>query len=173
MTEQWAQDLMQQLEERMRTYTKENVLRQDEASGLWYLRTYFAVYPDRSVNVLVQSMVFEIKAGVPLIEVVINLTNDVKEGTETELEKALGELNYISPVGVFGMRRKTNRVYLRNCWPLDPEKPLQKLAEETEVYYTMMMEAVQGGYAGLKKIWTGEMDYEQVVQEKLLNRAAD
>lgn len=41
------------------------------------------------------------------------------------------------------------------------------------MYYTMMMEAVQGGYTGLKKIWTGEMDYEQVVQEKLLNRAAD
>lgn len=173
MTGQWEQDLMQQLELRMQVYTKENVLRQDETSGLWYLRTFFAVYPDRSVNVLVQSVVFEIKEGVPMVEVVINLTNDVKEGTEAELEKALGELNYISPVGAFGMRRKTNRVYLRNCWPLDPDKPVQKLAEDIEVYYTMMMEAVQGGYKGLCRIWTGEMDYEQAVREKLLNRAAD
>lgn len=173
MTEQWAQELMQQLEQRMQAYTKENVLRQDEASGLWYLRTFFAVYPDYSVNVLVQSMVFEIREGLPMAEVVVNLTNDVKEGTEEELEKALGELNYISPVGAFGLRKKTNRVYLRNCWPLDPNKPVHKLAEEIELYYTIMMEAVQGGYAGLCKIWTGEIDYEQAVREKLLNRAAD
>lgn len=173
MEAQLARQIMQELEQRMQKYTKENVLQQDEASGLWYLRTFFAVYPDYSVNVLVQSLVFEIKEKVPLVEIVINLTNDVKEETQAELWKALNELNYISPVGAFGMRTKTNRVYLRNCWPLDPDKPADRLAEEIEVYYTMMMEAVAGGYRGLEKIWTGEMEYEQAVKEHLLNRAED
>lgn len=132
---------------------------------------FFSVYPDYGVNVLAQSFVIELKKGMPQIEITIILTNDVKEGTQAELEKAASELNYISPAGTFGLRRELNRFYLRNCWPLDEKKQLQELVETVVIYYEMMMEAVQGGYFGLSKIWNGEMDYEQAVWEQLLNRA--
>lgn len=173
MTKEWAEGFMKELKKRMQTYTEENLLQQDEASGMWYLQTFFSVYPDHSVNVMIQSMVFELRENVPQIEVVVNLTNDVKPGAGTEVMKAVNELNYLSPVGAFGMREKTGRLFLRNCWPLDPQKPFQELAKDTETYYGMMMEAVQGGYEGLSKIWNGEMDYEQAVKEGLLNRAAE
>lgn len=171
MTNLKIEQLMKELEKRMGAYTKENLLQYDEASQLWYLRTFFSVYPDYSANVLVQSFVMELKKGMPQIEITVVLTNDVKEGTEAELEKAAGELNYISPAGAFGLRRELNRFYLRNCWPLDEKKQPEELADTVEIYYEMMMEAVQGGYFGLCKIWNGEMDYEQTVKEHLLNRA--
>ncbi len=172
MTAQQTEQFMKELDKKMGSYTKENLLQYDEAAGLWYLRTFLSVNPDYGVNVMVQSLVFELKQGLPQIEITIILTNDVKEGTETELEKAVSELNYISPAGAFGLRRQTGSVYLRNCWPLDETKERQALVRDVETYYELMREAVQGGYAGLNKIWNGEMDYEQAVSEKLLNRAA-
>lgn len=173
MTEQWIKEYMEALEKKMGTYTEQNLLQQDPNSELWFLRTAFAVYPDQSVNVIIQSMLFELKPGIPQLEIVVNITNDVEEENMEELQKAIDELNYISPVGTFGMRRRTNRLYLRNCWAIDEEKTIEQLIEEAESYYEMMMEGVQAVYKGLSNIWTGEMNYEETVEKDLLRRAED
>lgn len=173
MTKEWAKQYMEALEKRMGTYAEENVLKQDENSGLWYLRTLFAVYPDQSAHVIIQALVFELKQDVPQVEVIVNITNDVEDGSLKELSKAVEELNYISPVGAFGIRKKENRLYLRNCWPLDSKKTMEELVKETEIYYEMMIEGVQGAYSGLSKVWSGEITYEEAVQQNMLNRAND
>lgn len=135
MTKLEIERFMKELEKKMGAYTQENLLQYDKASQLWYLRTFFSVYPDYGVNVLAQSFVIELKKGMPQIEITIILTNDVKEGTQAELEKAASELKYISPAGTFGLRRELNRFYLRNCWPLDEKKQLQELVETVVIYY--------------------------------------
>lgn len=173
MTQEWAKEYMEALEAKMGSYTEENVLEQDKNSGLWYLRTLFAVYPDHSAHVVIQAMVFELKENTPQVEIIINITNDAEEEYLEELSKAIGELNYISPVGIFGVRRKTNRVYLRNCWTLDEKKSMEELVKDTEIYYEMMLEGLQGVYKGLSKIWTGEISYEEAVEQGLLRKIED
>lgn len=173
MTEQWGKEYMEALEKRMGTYTEENVLEQEPNSKIWFLRTLFAVYPDQSANVIIQSMAFQLKPDVPQVEIVVNITNDAEDESMGELQKAIEELNYISPVGAFGLRRNTNRVYLRNCWVLDGKKTIEELVHDTEIYYEMMMEGVQGAYDGLSKIWTGEMTFEETVEKSLLRKAVD
>lgn len=170
MTEQWAKEYMEALEKRMGTYTEENQLEQDKNSKLWYLRTLFAVYPDHSAHVVVQSMVFELKKDMPQVEIIVNITNDTEDESFEELQKAVEELNYISPVGTFGIRRKRNRIYLRNCWPLDCKKTMEELVKDTETYYEMMMEGVQGAYEGLHEIWTGNISFEEAIEQELLRK---
>lgn len=170
MTEQWAKDYMKALEKKMGTYTEENQLEQDENSKLWYLRTLFAVYPDQSAHVVIQSMVFELKKDMPQVEIIVNITNDAEDEYFEELKKAVEELNYISPVGAFGIRNKTNRIYLRNCWPLDCKKSMEELVKDTETYYEMMMEGVQVSYEGLQRIWTGEINFEEAIERELLRK---
>lgn len=171
MTEQWAKEYMEALEAKMETYTEENILEQDEASKLWYLRTLFAVYEDQSAHVMVQAMVIELKKGTPQVEIIVNMFNEAEEACYDELEKAIGELNYLSPGGAFGIRKKENRVYLRNCWTLDKDKTMDKLVEDTVIYYEIMLEVARAAYTGLKKIWTGEITYEEAVEQDLLRRA--
>lgn len=173
MTQEWAKEYMEALEAKMGSYTEENVLEQDKNSGLWYLRTLFAVYPDHSAHVVIQAMVFELRKDIPQVEIIINITNDAEEEHFEELSKAIENLNYISPVGIFGIRRKTNRVYLRNCWTLEKEKTIEELVKDTEIYYEMMIEGVQGVYKGLSKIWTGEISYEEAVKQGLLRKIED
>lgn len=173
MTKEWAKEYMEALSNKMGSYTEENVLEQDKSSELWYLRTLFAVYPDHSAHVVIQSMVFELKEDTPQVEIIINITNDAEDEHIEEVAKAIEELNYISPVGTFEIRRKTNRVYLRNCWTLDEKKPMDELVKETEIYYEMMLEGLQGVYEGLSKIWTGEISYEEAVEQELLRKIED
>lgn len=173
MTTEWGKDLMEALKKKFGEITGENILQQDPASKLWYLRSVFSVYPDHSANVMIQSIVFEIKPGVQQIEVIVNITNDVEPSAEEEVIRAVNELNYFSPVGAFGLRQGTNRLYLRNCWIVDEKEPLDMTVEKVVLYYTMMMEAVQGGYEGLQKVWTGELTFDQAVEEGFLNRAND
>ena len=170
MTEQWSEKYMKALEKKMGTYTKENILEQDSNSKFWYLRSVFSIYSDESAYFVMQALVFELKENMPQVELIATITNDAEENIE-ELQKAIEELNYISPVGTFGLRKKQNSVYLRNCWPLDNKKSMEEMVQDTEIYYEMMLEGIQGVYLGLSKIWTGEMNYEEVVENGMLNRA--
>lgn len=171
MTEKWAKEYMEALEEKMDTYTEANLLEQDEASKLWYLRTLFAVYQDQSAHVMVQAMVIELKKDAPQVEIIVNMMFEEENICYDELEKAIGELNYLSPAGAFGIRRKENRIYLRNCWVLDKDKTVEALVADTVVLYEIMLEAARAAYTGLYKIAMGEITYEEAVEQDLLRRA--
>lgn len=173
MTEQWAEQFMRALGKKLKEDAGDAELQQNEQTGLWYVQSFLQLFPELDINVLMQTMVFEARTGVPQAEIIFVITNDVKPGTEEELEKAIAELNYISPIGSFGLRRGSGSLYLRDCLPFFDweEADLGRLVQQTEVYYTMMMEALGGGYEGLMKLWTGELLYEQTVEQGLLNRA--
>lgn len=171
MTEEWAKDFMQALERKVKTRSDDTILQKDPKNGLWFLRSFFTVFPKYDINILMQTMLFEAREDIPQVEIYYMITNDVEEGTEEELEKAVLELNYISPIGAFGLRRNTNQLYLRDCLSFIEETDIDKLVRQVDTYYGMMLEGLQGGYEGLMKIWTGEIRYEQAVREGLLNRA--
>lgn len=173
MKEEWAKEFMQALEEKVKTYATETLIKQDPNNGLWFLHSFLPVFPEYDVSVFMQTMLFEARKDVQQVEILFVITNDVKEGTEDELEKALHELNYISPIGAFGLRRNANRLYLRDCLPIINEADINDLADKVAIYHGMMLEGLQGGYVGLFKIWNGEITYEQAVEEGLLNRAND
>ena len=50
---------------------------------------------------------------------------------------------------------------------------MDELVKETEIYYEMMLEGLQGVYEGLSKIWTGEISYEEAVEQELLRKIED
>lgn len=172
MTLEWEKELLEELAKKLGNFTDDNELAQDENTGLWYLRSSFGVYPGEDARVMAQSLVIELKEGMPQVEIVFNLTYELQQETLGEINKAVSELNYISPGGAFGVRQDTDRLYLRNCWPLDADKSPKKLAEIIFIYYNIMMECIQGGYKGLEAIWTGKKTYEETVKEGMLNRAA-
>ena len=171
MTEEWAKNFMQALEKDAKTYAQETVLQQDEKTGLWFLRAFLPVFEEYDINVHMQTMLFELTPDVPQVEIIFVLTNEIDVSAEAELIKAVGELNYISPVGAFGIRRSTRSLYMRDCFPLIGEDDIDTLVKKLGTYYKLMTECLKGGYVGLRKIWTGEMTYEQTVSEGLLNRA--
>ena len=173
MTEKWAKDFMQALKQKVETHVDEVTAEQDANTGLWYLRCFLPVAEELDLNVLMQTLLFEASMYGPQVEILFILTNEVQEGTEDELEMAAAELNYISNVGAFGLRRNLHRFYLRDCLPIMWEDDIDALAEKVDTYYSMMIETLRGGYAGLLKIWTGESTFEAAVEEGLLNRAPE
>lgn len=172
MTKEWAKEYMETLKKRMEKYTDTNqMVTNPENPDIIFLQNYFSVYQDHSIYVMMQAMVFELKPDVPQVEIIVTLTNDVKKESIEELQKAIEELNYVSPVGIFGIRRNRDCLYLRNCWILDSKKNMEELVKDTEIFYEMMLEGVQGAYRGLSKIWTGEMTFDETVEKNLLRKS--
>ncbi len=171
MTEEWAKNFMKALEGDVKTYAQETMLQQDEKTGLWFLRAFLPVFEEYDINVHMQTMLFELAPDIPQVEIILVLTNEIEASAESELSKAVSELNYISPVGAFGIRRNTRSLYMRDCLPLISEGDTEAAVKKLGTYYKLMTECLKGGYVGLRKIWTGEMTYEQTVSEGLLNRA--
>ena len=171
MTEEWAKNFMQALENDARTYAQEPALQQEEKTGWWLLHAFLPIFEEYDINVYMQTMLFELVPDIPQAEIIFILTNDVAAKGEAELAKAVEELNYISPVGAFGIRRNKRSLYMRDCLPLIGEDNIDALVKKIGTYYKLMTECLKGGYVGLRKIWTGEMTYEQAVSEGLLNRA--
>lgn len=172
MTKEWAVQYMEALKKKMETYTDTNqMVVNPENPNIMFLQNYFSVYQDQSVYVMMQAMVFELKPNVPQVEIIVTITNDIEEESVDELQKAIEELNYFSPVGIFGIRRNRDCLYLRNCWVLDHSKSIEDLIADTEIFYEMMLEGVQGAYKGLSKIWTNEMTFDETVEKKLLRKS--
>ena len=171
MTKEWAEEYMGKLAKKMEEYTDTNrQVVNPYNPDIMLLQNYFSIDADHSAYVMFQAMVFELKENVPQVEIIVTLTNDAKEECMGELQKAIDELNYISPVGIFGIRKQKDCVYLRNCWVLDPLKEMEALIRDTEIFYEMMLEGVQSAYEGLHGIWSGEMTFEEAAEQGLIRK---
>lgn len=161
MDQKWSKTLIDALKTEMDQYTDMNQTAQDGETGLYYLQSAFAITEDGSDGVMIQSLAFEIREDVTQLEIVVAITNEIHKEAVEEVKKAANALNYISPVGAFGVQEEQDQLYLRTCVILDPERTIEALVKEIRLYYEMMLDGVKGVYEELKEIWEGKRTYEE------------
>lgn len=166
MDTKWVKSFMEKLKGAMDEYTDMNQLELDAESGLYYLQSAFAV-TDEGDGVMVQALAFELREGVTQLEIVMVITNEIAEGAAEEVIKAANGLNFISPIGAFGVQDAQDQLYLRTCIILDPERTEEQLVKETKLYYEMMLDGVQGVYEEMKSVWEGKKTYEETLANKM------
>lgn len=167
MDMKWVKTFMDALKEEMDSYTDLNQLEQDESSGLYYLQSAFSVTEDGSDGVMVQSLAFELREDVPQLEIVMVITNEISPEAMDEVKKAANGLNFVSPIGAFGVQEGQEQLYLRTCVILGKERTVEELVKEIKLYYEMMLDGVQGVYEEMKSIWEGKKTYKEALENKM------
>lgn len=168
MTQEWKTEFFKALSDRMETFTKDNLLLKNEANGEWILKTMFATSAELKRFVLVQGVTYAAREDVLLLELYIKLTDEAKEEALPELSKAIEELNSYLPVGALGVSPADHHVYLRDCFKLLTNVPMDQSVSDAVIDYEMIMEVVVAAYPGLEKIWSGAMSFAETVEQDLL-----
>lgn len=169
MTEEWKKEFFEKLRQKLETVTEDNLLARN-ANGTWYLKTMLAASADTDDGVIVQAAVYQARKDVLLLELYVLLTPEPESGAEAEIRIAMDELNAFLPIGALGISTRDGSIYLRDCFKLLTDVPMEKAIDDAYVDYEMIMEEVMAAYPGLKLIWTGEKTFAQVVEMGLLNQ---
>lgn len=163
MDKKWVKDLMDALKKELDPYTDMNQVEKDEDSGFDYLQSGFSVTEDGSAGVMVQSLGFELREGVTQLEIVVVITNEIRPEAMDEVKKAVNGMNFVSPIGAFGVREELDQLFLRTCIILDEKRTMKALVKEIRLYYEMMLNGVQGIYEEMKNIWEGKKTYNEAL----------
>lgn len=167
MTQEWKTEFFKGLYEKLGTVTDDNLLDQNP-NGEWYLRTLLNAARGTQDSVIVQAALFQARPDVLLMELYVQLTTEFQPQAEAQVREAIDELNFYLPVGALGISKRDKSIYLRDCYKLPADGPVDKAVEEAFVDYELIMEGVMAAYPGLKLIWTGEKTLAQVVEMDLL-----
>lgn len=169
MTEEWKKEFFEKLQEELEKVTEDNLLAQND-NGVWYLKTMLAASEEEDDNVIVQAAVYQARKDVLLLELYVLLTPEIEPEAEAEVRVAMDELNAFMPIGALGISPRDRSIYLRDCFKLPTDVPMEETIRDAYVDYEMIMEEIIAAYPGLKRIWTGESTFAQVVEMGLLNK---
>ncbi len=171
MTREWDKAFMTKLYEELEDYTLDGELCEDANTQLWYVKSVFPLSTDGKYSVMAQGLAFPLTDDAVSLEIIFDITNDVKPECMDEMKKTVNELNYISPAGAFGVRERLGKLYMRNCWVIDSKKEIEEQVKDAVFAYDAQVRCLQGGYIGLKKVWTGELTFEEAVEQELLRKS--
>ncbi len=169
MTQEWKTEFFKGLYEKLGKVTSDNVLDQTP-NGEWCVRTLLAAENGSDDSVIIQAVPFQARTDVLLMELYVLLTPEFNPQAETEMRTAIDEINSYMPVGALGINPKDRSIYLRDCFKLLADGPVDKAVDDAYVDYEMIMEVVLATHQGLKLIWTGEKTFAQVVEMGLLKK---
>lgn len=168
MKAKWKQEFFQQLEEKMGEFTQQNLLEVCR-EGEFRLRSVFAVSKETAEDcVLVETGMFEIKQGLPQLELIFLTDLKLEEKAIKELEKVILNMNYYLPIGALGIFYPGNRVLLRQILFLEEKRELSDTIEDIVSVYEIGVGVLRELYIVLKQVCMGELSYEEAVEKGVL-----
>lgn len=168
MDKEWSNNLMQDIKTMLDEYTDMNELAVDEESGFQYLQSGFSVTEDDSAAVLMQALIFELREGTPQLELLLIITNELEEAGMEEILKTVNGLNYVSPIGSFGVKPEQQQLFVRTCMLLSRSRKNENQVMDIKKQYEIMIDGVSGVYEQLREIWTGKLTYEDALGKDLI-----
>ena len=172
MTEKDQKGFMEKLAESLTVVSEDVHMGQDSNSGLYLAQASIPLTEDKQYYVQAQCVLFPLFEEKMGLEVIYFLTSDLKKETMDEVKKAVSEVNFISPIGHFGIREDSGKLYMRFCSRLDSEKDVEDLVTDALLDMHIAMATVQSGYLGFRRVWEGQVTFEEAVEKDWLRKSS-
>lgn len=156
------------LDKKITEITEESAL--EETEDGYISRALFTTVQGGEGPALFETGFYDLWEDLPMVEIQITPDFIIEKDYLGEVEKLVMNLNFTVPLGLFGIRYSTNRLFVRYVFTPDMEKGAEELAAQTITFYEKLAIVLGNVYGIFENVATGASTYEEEAEKNELLR---
>lgn len=132
------------------------------------LRALFSTTGNGEGQITTDILFFPADYGVELLQIYSTIALNIKDGAIDELFKLFNALNFVCPIGAFGVYLEGGHVYHKYNMTLNPASGLEKCLDDLEAVLAQILSGIGPRYQLIHSISSGLLTYEEAKSKDLV-----